>query len=445
MDTRLADESAQAEQPAAVPALLLVDDEPNILAALKRLFRPLGYRVFTADGGAAGLEVMARESVDLVVSDMRMPEMNGAQFLARVREQWPETVRIVLTGYAEIGATIEAINQGRIHRYIAKPWDDAEVLLIVRHALEQQALKRDKARLERLTQAQNEQLKAFNASLEEKVRARTEELRQTMGFLEVAHEQLKRGFVTSIRVFSNLIEMRGGRLAGHSRRVADLARNMARRMNLPEADVQDVFLAALLHDIGKIGLPDHLLEKPFASMTREERLEVMKHPAKGEAALMALEQLKGAARLIRAHHERFDGLGYPDRLTGLSIPLGARILALANDYDEAQTGTLVNRALSEADAVAFIKEGRGKRYDPATVDVFLGIAQGQPQAMPELALHSGQLEPGMALSRDLVSRDGGLLLAKDYLLDALLIGQIRNYETVDGRPLTIYVHARKGG
>lgn len=435
-------------KPDEVITLLFVDDEANILSALKRLFRPFGYRIFTAEGGAQGLEIMEREAVDLVVSDMRMPEMNGAQFLEKVREKWPDTVRILLTGYAEIGATIDAINKGRIYRYISKPWEDNDITLTVRQALELKLLEREKTRLEALTRTQNEALKNLNATLEDRVKARTEEVRQTMGFLEVSNDKLKKSFITSIRVFSNLIEMREGRMAGHSRRVADLARTIAQRLGMADAEVQDVFLAALLHDVGKIGLSDRLMEKSFSSLTSEERTEVVKHPAKGEAALMALEQLQGAAKYIRGHHERFDGLGYPDKLSGLVIPLGARILAVANDYDSVQLGTILNKCLSQNEAVAFIQEGRGNRYDPAVVDAFLGKMTKQvnmdTESKPELMLSSGQLQPGMKLSRDMLGSGGNLLLSKDYVLDAQLIAQIKNFEHLENQLFTIWIYAKKG-
>ncbi len=122
------------------PTLLLVDDEANILNALRRLFRPHGYRVLTAESGAAGLELMSSESVDLVISDMRMPQMNGAEFLERVQTEHPDVVRILLTGYADLDSTIAAINHGGIYRYLAKPWEENDVLLTVRHALERKAL-----------------------------------------------------------------------------------------------------------------------------------------------------------------------------------------------------------------------------------------------------------------------------------------------------------------
>ena len=149
----------------SVPTLLLVDDEPNTLSALRRLFHPHGYRILTAESAREGLVQLAREPVDLVISDMRMPEMNGAQFLEKVGVRWPDTIRILLTGYAEIGVTIDAINKGKIYRYISKPWDANDVCLTVAQALDVKCLEREKRRLEVLTQQQNTELKLLNANL----------------------------------------------------------------------------------------------------------------------------------------------------------------------------------------------------------------------------------------------------------------------------------------
>nr|WP_222948259.1 HD domain-containing phosphohydrolase [Thauera sedimentorum] len=421
------------------PTILCVDDEANILSSLRRLFRPAGYRVLVAESGAAGLEMLEAEqgAVDLVISDMRMPAMDGAHFLAEVRQRWPGILRILLTGYADIESTIAAINEGQIYRYISKPWNDGEVLLTVREALERQALLHEKARLEALTARQNEELKILNAGLEEKVRERTEELR-------LAHERLKRSFFTSIQVFANLIELRGGSMAGHSRRVADLARKIAAGLGLDGRQCNDVFLAGLLHDIGKIGLPDALLAKPPAKMSGEELGVWRKHPAKGEQALMALEELRGAAHLIRSHHERFDGQGYPDGLAGMAIPQGARILALANEYDGHLQGTLTGKRLNEDDAKQAIVQGRGKRYDPAVVDAFLSIVGAPPEPpADEIAVTPADLKPGMFLARDLISPEGVLLLATDYMLDDKLIRQIRDYERSEGGRLILYVRNRR--
>lgn len=424
--------------------LLCVDDEANILSALRRLFRPAGYRVLVAGGGEEGLQILAQEPVDLVISDMRMPQMDGAAFLEKVRERWPGVVRILLTGYADVNSTIAAINRGEIYRYIAKPWEDAEVLATVASGLERKKLEREKARLEGLLQQQNEQLRELNVNLEAKVAERTAELQQTMAFLEDANERLKTGFMTSVKVFSNLIELRRGAFAGHSRRVAEAARNLARSMGLERGAAQDVMLAGLLHEVGKIGLPDSLLAKAFVQMSTDEQGEYRKFPANGQVALMALEQLREAARLLRAHQERWDGTGYPDGLAGEAIPLGARILAVANDFDELQMGTLKSNKLGADEAKAYLLQYKGKRYDPKVVEAFLAAQGGEPEIAPAASatVAAADLQPGMVLARDLISRHGVLLLAADYMLEDSLIRQIREYEKADGSPLVVHIKRR---
>ncbi len=423
--------------------LLLVDDEANILSALKRLLRPQGHQVLTAQSGAQALELMAAQPVDLVISDMRMPEMDGARLLEEVRLRSPDTVRVLLTGYADLDSTVAAINRGEIWRYLAKPWEENDVLLTVRQGLERRFLESEKRRLEALTQTQNEELKQLNAGLEEKVRARTEEIRQMNGFLEAANRQLKENFMLSMRIFSNLIELRHNAIAGHSRRVAEHARALAQAMAMKPGDVQDVLFAALLHDVGKIGLPDKLLARPWPALDEEERRQVMQHPLTGQAALMGIEALRNAGAIVRSHHERFDGLGYPDGLQGTGIPQGARILAVVNDYDALLQGNLQDKRLTLPQAREFLLAGKGKRYDPRVVDSFIRLLGEAPaqSAAPGVRIASGQLRPGMVLARDLIGKDGLLLLARDYLLDEALIAQIRGYEESLEQPMEIHIRA----
>ena len=428
----------------APATLLFVDDEPGILSSLRRLFRPHGYRILVAESGALGLAELEKTPVDLVISDMRMPEMDGATFLKAVRQRWPDTVRILLTGYADVTSTVAAINDGEIYRYVSKPWDDNEIVNTVREALERYRLKQENLRLTALTQSQNEELKGLNASLEQKVAERTAELRQALSFVEQSHGELKKSFLTSVQVFAGLIELRSGpagsRLAGHGRRVADMARNLAQRLGMGDVEVQNIMLAGLLHDVGKMGLPDDLLGKAFNTLSQDQRALVMKHPVIGQNILIAIDKFKDAAILVRHHHESFDGNGYPDRLAGMSIPQGSRILAVVNDYDSLQIGTLVQRPLRPEEALAFIADNRGKRYDPATVDAFLKLISETRKTVPtEVPLRTMHLKPGMVVSRDLPHRDGYLLLAKGSVLTGDIIGQLVKLEQSEQQTLTLYI------
>lgn len=431
---------------AAQPTVLFVDDEASILSSLRRLFRPHGYRILTAGSGAAGLDVLAAETVDLVVSDMRMPEMDGAHFLEQVRARWPEVVRILLTGYADITSTINAINKGEIYRYISKPWDDNDIALIVRDALEQKRLKSENARLLSLTRAQNQELKSLNAGLEDRVRLRTAEVVQINSFLNLANDRLKQNFLVSIKVFSFLMELREGMVGGHARRVADLSRRLAIQLGLDVKAQQDVFVAGLLHDIGKIGFSDAMLMKPVSKMTAEELQRYRKHSASGANAMMPLADLKGAADLIRGHHERFDGLGFPDGLQGFGISLGARILAVASDYDDLQTGALLGSSNSAEGAKGALIQSRGKRYCPQVIDALVELL-GKPWA--ELAREHdvpvGSLEVGMVLARDLLARDGAMLLAADYVLDDNLIREMQSYAKRESIHLVLHIRGKTSG
>lgn len=425
-------------------SILLVDDEPSILSSLRRLLRPVGYRIQTAESGRAGLDILEQEPVDLVISDMRMPEMDGAKFLEQVRRRWPATTRILLTGYADVTSTIEAINRGEIYRYVSKPWDDNDLTLVIRDALESARLRNENARLLALTQAQNEKLTDLNANLEHKVKERTSEIEQVNSFLNLANDRLKQNFLVSIKMFSGLMELRGGAMSGHSRRVADLARKLAVRHGLGAKEQQDVFFAALLHDVGKIGFPDSLLARPVSKMNGDDLGHYRKHAIAGESALMPLDELKDVSKIVRSHHERFDGQGFPDGLQGLSIPLGARLLSVVNDYDGLQIGTLAEKRMSADEAKATLVQSRGKRYDPQLVDTFIELLGGLAQeVVREREVSHANLKVGMVLSRDLVSREGVMLLSADYILDASLIKQIQEYAAREHHPMLIHIRNEK--
>ncbi len=333
----------QDSQPAALPQLLLVEDEPNTLTSLNRLLGAQGYAIRTAESGTEALALLEQQPADVIISDMHMhmPAMNGAEFLKVARERWPDSFRILLTGFADMETIVSAVNEGGINAYLSKPWDDMQLIHTVRAGLERKHLLDERNMLLALTARQNDELTFLNEGLEDAVRARTAELKQSSNFLELSNKKLKESFHATLTVFSNLVELRMGNLGGHGKRAAELSRKIAIRMGLREQEVNDITLAGLLHDIGKIGWTDDMINKPFNEVfTVDERQLAMKHPALAEKVLMELENMRNAARIIRHHHEQFNGQGYPDRLAGLDIPIGARILSVADDYDELQLGNL---------------------------------------------------------------------------------------------------------
>ena len=420
--------------------VLTVDDEPSVLSALRRLLRLHGYTVVQATGGAEGLAILDEKPVDLVISDMRMPGMDGARFLEEVRRRDPGVVRIVLTGYADIDSTIAAINRGEIHRYLTKPWDDQDLLLVLREALERRALESRNAELQALTQAQNEELARANQTLEARVAARTAELQQVNGMLEVAYEDLNRNFTLAVTVLVGLMEMRENGIAGHSRRVATIARDVAVRLGAGEREQQDVYLAALLHDVGKIAFPDTMLGKATSLFTDEETVRYRRHPVDGETALMPLAQLQGVAKMVRQHHERFDGKGFPDGLAGEGITLGGRILAVVADHDDLLHGAHSQRCYTHAQARVALRGAMGTHYDPKVVEATFAVLDAmEALASAEVELDVRELQPHMVLARDLVSPRGAILLATGYVFDAELIRRVCDFAEREKARLSLFV------
>lgn len=419
---------------AANPAwtLLAVDDEPNILAALRRLLRATGWRILTAGHAEEALVLLATDPIDAVLSDMRMPGMDGVQLLERVSRGWPRTARLLLTGQADLHSTIAAINRGRLHRYISKPWNDDELVLTLRQVAQGQLLEAEKQVLERLTQQQNNELKALNAGLEARVALRTEEL-------AAANGRLKSNYLTSIKAFTALIELRGSAQVGHARQVTDLTRRIAQAMTLDVNAAHDLPIAALLHDIGHIGLSDALLARPVHRLDRDELRRYWLHPVLGEQALLASDDMQGVAPLIRAHHERWDGQGFPDGLRGAAIPLGARILAVADAFEDLRSGRIDGQALSPLDARRAVLAGRGTQFDPTVVDAFANLFSAAPPTptVPTLRLRTAELRAGQTLTQDFVSPEGVLLLSAGQRLSHDLIGRIRAFERKHGLALTL--------
>ena len=438
-------EAAVLDPPEAsrdVSTILIVDDEPGILSALRRLLHATRYQVLTAEGGATALEILASREVDLIISDMRMPGMSGTELFSRAQELYPDTVRILLTGYSEIDAVVRAINEGGIYRYLNKPWDDHDLLLTINQAFEQKRLRQETARLLALTQKQNDELASFNAALEVKVRARTEEIRQTVMFLEDAQRDLKRNFMTMMQVGASMIELRCGVMGGESHRVGEMARQLALALDLDGLDAQDLYFAGLMHGIGKLALPDELLHKSIEQMTSEEYHIYRQHPLRAQMVLTPVAQLNQVAHIIRHQYERFNGRGTPDGLIGTHIPMGSRILTLARDYEGLQSGSMVRQRMLPEQAVELIKLQSGIRYDPQVVDRFLILLQDPSKLggiTPYMQVTSAQLLPGMRLADDLRTSRGVLLMTKGSVVSEYQAGIVRRYEKQESTPFTILV------
>lgn len=426
--------------------VLFVDDEGNILKSLKRLLLDEDFDVMTANSGTEALEILRNDpEIGLIVSDQRMPEMTGVDFLEKSKEISPDALRILLTGYADINAAVDSINRGGAYRYLSKPWKDEELIQVIKDAANRSSLLKENKRLAGIVKRQNEELRDWNTQLEVMVQQQTIDIQNQNASLIKLNEQLKGNFRKFLEVFSNLIEMRDKSVSSHSKNVAALARQTAMAMALSEQEITDILVASLLHDIGKIGIPDSILMKEVETLLAFERKEYELHPVRGQAAVSAISEFREAGIIIRHHHEQVDGLGYPDGLKKNNIPAGSRIIALADAVDRlansgpSATKNDYNRALKH------IEFYLNTKFDS---DIFhfmrpfilekIQVSAAQ-KASGEIELHPDKLMPGMVLSRDVRSGTGLLLLAGGIVLEQKSITGLRHYYRIDPPKSGVFV------
>lgn len=426
------------------PTVLLVDDEESILNSLRRLLRGQPYDVLLAGSGAQALEIMAAQPVDLIMTDARMPAMDGATLLAETHRLYPATSRILLTGYADLTMIIKAINEGQIHRYISKPWNDDELLLILRQSLEHQFSDRERLRLEQLTREQNDQLKALNATLEKRVLSRTSELQQTADMLDLAYDELKRSYVTGTEVFSLLANLRLPKEKQTNRPLIELIRVYCRAQSMDESSVRDLTMAAALYNVGKLSWTDRMMIAPADLLHSTDRELYRTYPTQSESLLMTLEPMKDAARIIRHHQERWDGSGFPDHLKGDGIPFGSRLLKLAVDFIELQRGLILERQMNSDEALLYIRKYAGRLYDPDMVEDFVqacaaflsDVTLGDPTVK---VLGTRELAEGMILARNLNADNGMLLLNAGKVLNLPLVDKLIAFEAMEGAKYSVFI------
>lgn len=341
--------------------VLFVDDEANILASIQRLLRKEAYQFRSTTSPIDALRLVAEEEFAVVVSDHRMPEMEGTRFLEQVKEISPRSVRILLTGYADLNSTIDAINRGSVYRFISKPWSDQELLAIIHQAVSHFNLVGENRRLDELTIKQNLELVDLNQNLEQKVEARTVEIFNL-------NRELEKSFLASVRALAGFTEMNSLFIGSHSRRVSSLAKGIGRLLGFSDSVALELEVASVLHDIGELSIPAEIIRKPVEALKPEELRLWQGHVLRGEVVLHLVPNFENAAKMVRHHHENFNGSGFPNRLKGDDIPIGARIIAVADAYDGALKSRVNLYNANPARALAWLENRSGLEFDPAVVE-----------------------------------------------------------------------------
>jgi response regulator RpfG family c-di-GMP phosphodiesterase len=308
--------------------VLIADDEPEIRHVLSDLLSPL-YDCLTVGSAEEALEHLREGVYDLVISDIMMGGMTGLELIPFVKELSPDTVVIMISGVQTVESAINALRAGAFD-YVMKPFDLHHVEAAVSRALEHHFLRVEKRR--------------YETYLEEMVAQRTSEL-------DSALDSLGDAYRTTLKALTAALETRDLETHGHSERVVNFSLRLGRELSLDEEQMRSLEFGSLLHDIGKIGVPDAILRKP-ARLTEDEWVRMREHPLHGQKILRGITFLEGASRVVAQHHERWDGSGYPLGLRGEEIDLNARIFAVADAFDAITSDRVYRRGRSYEDALA---------------------------------------------------------------------------------------------
>jgi putative nucleotidyltransferase with HDIG domain len=326
--------------------ILIVDDEAEITAILSDLFSD-EYHCATAGSAEEAIERLSRDEFELVVSDITMPGMSGLDMIPQVKRISPNSVVVMISGMQTVESAIGALRLGAFD-YVMKPFDLRQVEAVVKRALEHQGLIVAKQR--------------YEDHLEELVEQRTAELDQALNSLEDAYR-------STLKALTAALETRDQETHGHSERVVTYSLRLGRECGLDSRRMKALEFGALLHDIGKIGVPDLILRKP-AKLTDEEWVLMREHPMHGQQILRGIEFLEGAARVVAQHHEKWDGSGYPLGLCGEEIDLCARIFAVADAFDAMTSDRVYRKGKSYEAAAEELDAWVGKQFDPQVVAAF---------------------------------------------------------------------------
>ncbi len=422
--------------------LMIVDDEVEVLNALKRLFRK-DYDVDIFSDPELAVKQLVDTTYAVIVSDMKMPKMSGAQLLSKAFEICPDTARILLTGYSDIDSTAMAINQGKINNYVSKPWSNDELRNVVLQAAEQFQLKQSVQRLEVELKLKNDLLKQQNLELESKVEERTLSLSILNEKLKSANNRQRSLFYDVIEMINLIIEDTTGGGEGHVKRVASHCRMLAIAMGLEKNQVTQVYLAGLMHEIGKVSLTDNLAKSIENELSRAELTEKQNHAVKGAEILQTVPHLKMIGTAVKHQYERFDGSGVPDHLIGSNIPLASRILTVVNEFDKLVLGRISTQKLSQPQAIDFLKKESKTFFDPEIVDVYIKLLNSEISLEHhniDLCVGVEMLEPGMHLSQDLLNKQGAVVLTQGTEITPTVIAKLKAYEKEWRYIFNIFVH-----
>lgn len=450
--TDATDSTAQEMVQACV---LVVDDDDNVRRSLRRLLHRHQYKVVDAPGVDQAIEILAGNTVDLILTDLRMPGKDGIDLLRHAFKHHPNVARILLTGHADLDHTLRAINEGASGVILTKPWDDEVLLRAVQEQLERALLRRGNEQLLRVNLEQNKKLLELNQSLEKRVAERTRALQASHQSLEKSHSSLMQTYRSTIRLLLEVSAVNPGIDSKLAKQMAEVSLTLSKALELPPTEVTAIRYACQLHEIGKLALPAELNQARESLLTSSAWRDYSMYPERGAQLLTSVDYLAKVSLYINHHREHWDGSGFPHKLKEDEIPLGSQLVLLCRDYTlslekfrdkKAKLGKRVGNMNIQIEALKDIEPWVNVRYPESLHNLLKeSMAVEEVEVEEDEAEKRGHLvsartlEPGMILAQDVYTNQDILMLTQGQKLTARHIEKLLALESEFGRDLSIYV------
>ncbi len=418
-----------------LPSVLLLDDEQEVLNALKRVLR-IDYQVHAFTDANEALEFFQRTPTQIVISDMKMPQINGAEFLSHIVKINSRSRRVVLTGYADTELAKQAINDGKISAYLNKPWNNDELKKTLANLINELKDENKKLAVVKSLKLDNQRLSANQASMTKVSR-----------FIQSSHDDIvnqsqKLSSLNNelLQLSANLVAMQTHDTSGHTFRIAQQGKMLANRLKLKEPHRVHVYLAGLFYRIGISSLPPSLGALPLHKMSAQEKLSWMKFPQVSADILASVASLAPCAKVVRHIYEHVDGSGIPMHLSHEDIPMTSRILSIVTHFDLLISGNITERNISPQEAIIVMKKSLGSLFDNHVFSHFISMLSA-PLTTENLEIAKGitELEPGMILAQDIVNHEQHKLLNEKTVLSQGHIDSLTKHQEHTEKVLIAYI------
>ena len=425
----------------------IVSCDSEVLNVSKKELASEEYEIRMFKNPEKALESIIKSESQVIIADQDLNTISGLGFLKQVEAANPDSIRILLMNTPDLKTATQVVNDGIAKKIIPSPWSENELKRAVKDSLELMEDFFSKKSLHNQVHEEKEELEKWDELLKNSIKARTKIILQKKSYLENVNRELQKNIFESIKALFSYLEKKNRWIGTHSKKVAAFSNELAKHLNLTPKKMQMIEMGALLHDIGKIGISDKIISKQTHLLSKEQQNLLKEHPLIGQNILSPIFSVNEVGTMMRHHHEHWEGSGYPNGLAGEDIPLGSRVIAVANVFTNLMEKVYQRSKDPTVRALKDLMSQKGLILEPRLVDIFLEIIEEKrrnpPKAKREKQVSLSEINDGMLISRDILTTRGTIVLTRGTLLTKHHIQYVKEFDRLEKIFEEIFIYVDK--